>query len=383
MRKIIVIGAGFAGLSAAARFSGMARDAEVSIFDKKGTADFLPLLPDIIGRQLSPELISFSVKDILSRRKIKFVREEVASVDLDPSRVFTASCAYNYDFLLIASGSQTNFFSDAKAQSQAYALNSVSDTKNIMEALRKERFENFIVCGGGYTGIEAAGSLWLFCRRNGISARIFIVERSPGILGALPLWMKDYTARNLNSMGVEVLSNSVIEDIQGARVKVSGGRVFEKAMLIWVPGVRTADYIQKLEVKKNPQGRIIVDEYLRFRQNCFCAGDTALFEAGGVPLEGVPLRMAVQFSIAEGALAADNIIRSIKGKKLKKYIPQDLGFIIPMANNRSCGRVFGLDIRGLLPTLLHFMMCIYRSYGLKNKIGLAAGMIRSCFVAPK
>ena len=78
-------------------------------------------------------------------------------------------------------------------------------------------------------------------------------------------------------MGIEILTNSVVEKVEEHRLVVSGNRVFENAMLIWVPGVKTADFIQKLEIDKNPQGRIVVDEYLRFKQDCFCAGDTALF----------------------------------------------------------------------------------------------------------
>ena len=89
--------------------------------------------------------------------------------------------------------------------------------------------------------------------------------------------MKIYVRNNLKSLGVEILVNSVIESIKEHRVVVFRNRIFEKAMLIWVPGVRTADFIQKLAIGKNPQGRIIVDEYLRFKENCFCAGDSALF----------------------------------------------------------------------------------------------------------
>ncbi|MFA5231966.1 MAG: hypothetical protein WC416_06175, partial [Candidatus Omnitrophota bacterium] len=106
------------------------------------------------------------------------------------------------------------------------------------------------------------------------------------------------------------------------------------------------------------------------------AGDAALFIT-----KGNPIRMAVQFSIAEGAQTADNIIRSIKKLPLKKFQPRDLGFIIPMANNRSCGAVFGLNLKGFLPTLLHFMMCIYRSYGLRNKIGLTVNLAKALFAS--
>lgn len=374
MHKIIIIGAGFSGLSAASRLSKLRLDIEILVFDKKGTTDFLPLIPDAIGRALNPDFLVCHIQDILPKQNIRFVKKEIVSVNLETRQVFTADASYTYDFLVIASGSQVNFFSDSQAKNLAYAVNSVNDVKKIISALQENKFENFIICGGGYTGIEAATNLYLFCRKNGIAGKIVIVERSPEILGPLPGWMKAYVKANLEKLGIDVLTNSTVENIQSKRIALSGNRVFEKAMLIWVPGVRTADFIQKLAVEKNPQGRIVVDQYLRFKENCFSAGDTALFAKGNNPL-----RMAVQFSIAEGAQVSDNIIRSIKKLPLKKFKPRDLGFIIPMANNRSCGSVFGLNLKGLLPTLLHFMMCIYRSYGLRNKVGLTVNLAKTCF----
>ncbi|MCX5701712.1 MAG: hypothetical protein NTW64_01875 [Candidatus Omnitrophica bacterium] len=74
--------------------------------------------------------------------------------------------------------------------------------------------------------------------------------------------------------------------------------------------------------------------------------------------------------IFQGRCVAANIINSIKGCKLKKYTPIDFGYIIPMANNNSCGTVFGLNLKGFLPTALNFIMCIYRSRGLKDKLGV-------------
>jgi NADH dehydrogenase FAD-containing subunit len=91
------------------------------------------------------------------------------------------------------------------------------------------------------------------------------------------------------------------------------------------------------------------------------------------------LRMAVQFSIAQGECAAGNIARSIKGHALKKFVVRDLGYIIPLANNRSCGVIFGLKLKGVLPTALHLLMCMYRSYGVRNRLGIAGNLIKPKF----
>lgn len=371
MQKVIIIGAGFAGLSAARRLGGCGLGLETALFDKKGYSDFLPLIPDCIGRGIKPQFLACDIGKLCRKLKINFVKEEVVSVDLEPKRVFTSSTDYVYDYLVIASGSQTNFFSNQAAQNYAYGLNNIDDAGKITEALKNNKFEHFIICGGGYTGVETAANLWLYFKKAGRDKKIIIVERSPSILGTLPDWIKTYAGDNLKSMGIEILVNAVIEEISGDKIRVSARPVFEKAMLIWAPGVRTADFIQKLPVEKNPQGRIAVDEYLRLNQRCFCAGDTAFFGD-----KNNFLRMAVQFAISQGSQAAVNIIRSIKGLALEKFRPLDLGYIIPMANNRSCGEVFGFKARGLPATALHFIMCIFRSAGLKNKLGIINNLIK-------
>ena len=356
MKRVIIIGAGFAGLSASYKLSRSNLGLDITLFDKKDYFDFLPLIPDILGRKLSPEFLQGNIKEFSQRRKINFIKKEIVSVDLASKQVTTSASSYAYDFLVIASGSQSNFFNNQDAQNYAYGLNSVKDAQKISAVLQQDKFDNFIICGGGYTGVEAATNLWLYFKKNNLLKKITIVELAPGILGPLPDWMKVYVQSNLKSMGINILVNTVIERIQEAEVTVSSGDVFQKAMLIWVPGVRTADFIQQMSVPKNPQGRIVVDEYLGFKPDCFCAGDTAFFT-----VKNNSLRMAIQFAISEGAQAADNIIRSIKSLPLKRFQPLDLGYIIPMANNSSCGRVLGLNVRGRLATFLHYIMCIYRS----------------------
>ena len=89
--------------------------------------------------------------------------------------------------------------------------------------------------------------------------------------------------------------------------------------------------------------------------------------------------MAAQFAIMEGTCAAGNIIKSIQGKNLLAYRPVDLGFIIPMANYKSCGRVLGMNLRGRIPTIMHYLMCIYRVYGFKNKAAIVEDLIKAFF----
>lgn len=370
MPKIIIIGAGFAGLSCAFELSRVNCNLEISIIDKKETFDFLPSLPDIFGRGINPQTLACRIEQITQSHGFEFIKEEVLSVDFSKKEINTNSKKINYDYLVIASGSETNFYANANIKKFAYTLDSVNDAAKILSALKNESFDNIIIGGGGYTGIEVATNLRRFSLKNKQETKIIIVEKAESILGPLPQWMKDYTLRNFSKLNIEVFTKSAIERIEEKVIYISGQKICENALLIWAAGVKTAKFIEGLGAEKNPQGRLRVDGYLRLNENCFVAGDAAY-----VKCKENYLRMAVQFAIAEGELTAKNITASIKGRSLAEYKPVDLGYIIPMANNYSCGSVFGLNLKGKLPTFLHFIMCIYRLYGVRNKIGFVKNLV--------
>jgi len=233
--KIIIIGAGFAGLSAARRLAGSGLAAEITVIDKKEQADFLPLIPDCIGRGINPDFLTCDIVKFCRKLKINFIKEEVESVNLESKNVVTLSNSYIYEYLIIASGSQTNFFSNQAAQEFGYSLNSVRDVRRIIKALKTDDLKNFVICGGGYTGVEAATNLWLYAKKNGGNKNIVIVERASAILGPLPEGMKKYVERNLKSMGIEILTNVVIEKIQANQVSLSTGQVLIRRCLFGCP----------------------------------------------------------------------------------------------------------------------------------------------------
>jgi NADH:ubiquinone reductase (H+-translocating) len=371
-KKVIIIGCGFAGSTAARFLSRFRNEADVTVIDRRQTFDFLPTIPDIIGRGIQPESLMYPMVRLTDNLKFDFVNDEVKKVDLSANTVSTSRQSFNYDYLLIASGSETNFYGNDEIKRHAYKLDSVAAAVAILGALREKRIDSCLIAGGGYTGVEIASGLSMYFRRNSLRKKVTIIERASSILGPLPEWMKAYTARNLtNNLGVDILTGTAVDKAFDERVILSDGKVFGNAMLIWVAGVRTSDFLRGIDLEKNPQGRLRVDEYMKIRDNCFVAGDCANVYHGGSFL-----RMAVQFSIYGSLVAAANIIRSIRGQELCKYRPVDAGYIIPMSNNRSCGQILGVKVKGRLATLMHFMMCIYRSYGLKNKLGVTGDLVK-------
>ncbi|MFA5276024.1 MAG: FAD-dependent oxidoreductase, partial [Candidatus Omnitrophota bacterium] len=279
---------------------------------------------------------------------------------------------FDYDYLIIASGSETNFYGNENLRQNAYKVDNLEDVAKLINVIKSKDFSTYFICGGGYTGIEVATNLSVFLKRlRKKNRRVIIVEHAPSILGPLPEWMKEYTLNNLKKLDIEVFLNNSVEKVERGSVFIYGGKIFEKALLIWAAGVKTAPFIQNMNTEKNPQGRIKVNSFLRLKHNCFVVGDAAYFSD-----KKSFLRMAVMFSIYEGRCAAENILRSIEGKEPKSYKPLDLGYVIPMANNKSCGVILGLKLKGFIPTVLHFVMCSYRSYGIRNKLGLLLNFIK-------
>jgi len=373
-KKVVIIGCGFSGFYASRKLAKLKNKIELTVIDRKDTLDFLPLLPDVIGRGVSPRILTNSIPETAKKLGFNFIKDEVIALKLEKNTVQTSSRIISYDFLIVSSGSETNFYGNDSINKFTYPVNNVRDTERLINSIENREYDRYFISGAGYTGVEIATNLKRYFDKYKINKDITIIEKASDILGPLPKWMKEYTRDNLEKLGIKILLNTSLDKIDGDNVVFSNGQVFNKAFVFWTSGVKTAEFIQNLKIEKNPQGRLKVDPYLRISPNCFVVGDCAL-----IPHKDSFLRMAVQFSIYEAVCAAKNIIKCIQGKKLKIYQPLDLGFIVPMANNRSCGVIMGLNFKGILPTLMHYVMCIYRLNGIKNKLGLLKALVKGGF----
>jgi len=363
MKKIVIIGGGFAGLTAAISLSKKRDRFEVILIDKKSCFNALPALPDVISARISPESIELSLSKQATTCGFTFLHNEVRSLDCDKKKVTLKNSTIGFDYLVVASGTQTNFYGNTEIEKNAYTLDCVEDARALSNALKKKDIKNIVIAGGGYTGIEIATHIRRFFGYDDLSRHIIIVEKAAVLLGPLPQYFKAYAQKNIEKLNVEVILDASVEKIEKDTINISNGLKLEKAMLIWCAGVRTPDFFNNLDVEKNNQGRIKVNEFLIFNEYCFAIGDSALFYH-----KGKPLRMAVQFAIAQAELLVHNIKQIEDGKELKKFKPVDYGYIIPMANSRSCGEILGVVFYGLIPTWLHYFMCIFRNFGIRNRL---------------
>jgi NADH dehydrogenase len=374
MERVLVLGGGFAGIAALRALRGVARAAHracaVTLIDKSRECSFLPLLPDVIGRPLPAEALTFDLSRLASSCGAEFVCEEVVAVDTAQRQVYTSVGQYAYDYALIAAGSLTNFYGNAQIRQHAYKLDDASDARLLRTLLEKKNARVYCIAGAGYTGIEIATHLRRYFGRGEKAPRIVIIERAPQMLGPVPEWMRAYVRRTLAAMDIEVMTNAAIERVEADMVQVAGQGVLRDAVLVWAAGVCTPAFVQKLSGEKTPQGRIKVDPFLRIDERVFVAGDCTW-----VPQGNVPLRMGVQFAHAQGICAAGNILRMMRSRPLRPYVPHDLGYIVPLANNRGCGYILGIPVIGPLASAAHYAMCVYRSIGIRNRLRTIRGVV--------
>ncbi|MGM0599552.1 MAG: NAD(P)/FAD-dependent oxidoreductase [Candidatus Rifleibacteriota bacterium] len=365
MSKIIIIGGGFAGLAAAEYLATSHKTHQTTLIDKKDSSQFLPMLPDIVGQSLNPEALAYPLKEAAKRWNFDFLQEKVIKIDLREKVVHTESKKIPYDGLIICGGSKTNLSPCKSWVKPPYKLDSIENALEVRKLVESSTQKRFIVCGGGYTGVELASNIDNFLKKIGLKRKVTIVERGSSLCSALPPRQIAFIEKEVRKAGIEVKTQTSMTGFDGNKVSLSDGTDYDNALALWAAGVCTDDFIRQLSFNKDSQGRLEVDECLQLGNGVFAAGDAA-----GFKYKNKKLRMGVQFSLSEGQKAAENLLRHLDKKALKPFYPLDPGWVVPLANKRGCGTILGVQMFGRIPYFLHMLVCLGRSVGLKNRYKL-------------
>jgi NADH dehydrogenase len=240
-----------------------------------------------------------------------------------------------------------------------------------------------VVVGGGYTGFEVASHvayrLHMMTGRPYRELRrlcsITIVEKAPEVLRNVSPRVREWAVQIIHRFGVEVRTRCSVEAFAEDGVTLSDGSRLERAVVAWCAGVTPGSPVAELDAPRTRGGRLEVDECLCLpgAANVFAAGDVAGATLAG---EEGPLRMAIQFSLAEGRCAAGNALRTLDRKPLQPFRATDLGYLVPLAPGRAAGVVLGWEGVGRLPSALHYAMCSIRSWSWANRLGIPLDLMR-------
>ena len=387
MKKIVIVGAGFAGINAARRMRHL-HDVDITVIDRENHHLFQPLLYQVAMAALSPADIAAPIRSLLSGRNVRVIQASAKRVDVERRTVVTSAGEFAYDYLLLACGAQHAYFGHEEWEPHAPGLKSLPQAteirRRVLEAFEiaeretdanaRRRHLTFVVVGGGPTGVELAGAIGEMSRFtlakdfrtiDPRQTRIILVEAGERILAGFDQKLAARAMRDLESLGVQVWTSSRVTKISAEGVMV-GAEHIASSTVLWAAGVRAADVGRTLGVPVDNAGRVIVGDDLTIpgHPEVFVAGDLAnRVGEDGKPLPGVAL-VAMQ----QGIYTAKMIGNDIAGRARVPFRYRDLGKLATIGRSRAICEIFGLKLSGWIAWWVWLLVHIYRLSGFRNRI---------------
>jgi len=406
-KRVLILGAGAAGIGAALELKKVSAGApglEVILVDQWDYHLLLPFVWQVVSGSVEPSHISFPLHALLRRRGIegpvKFRQSRVQGIDVVRKVVSTDDGELEWDYLVMALGSTTNFFGMADVEENSLTLKSLSDAVTIhnrildnYEAALREKDEQrrrelltFVVVGGGPTGIELAAAIQDFVSKSLIrdypclisQTRVLLVEAQDALLSGLGAKVSELAVRRLRSRGIEVLLKTRITKVLAGGIQTADGRTIATNTVIWVAGVKPVDVVESLPFEKAKGGRIVVNKYLEVPESpgVYVLGDCAysLQENGSVPYP--PTQQVAQ---RQGPACARNIVRAIRGQEQLPFRYKFKGQVIYMGRNLVLAQLGNRVFDGFAAALLRrvYYLWVFISYlGLPTEFGRKLGAVR-------
>ena len=390
---VVIVGAGFGGLEAAKALRSAPVD--VMVIDRLNHHCFQPLLYQVATAALSPADIAWPIRSILSRqRNARVVMAAVTAIDTARKEVRTDRTApFNYDYLVIATGATHSYFGHDDWAPFAPGLKRIEDATEIRrrflrafeaaevspDEAERRRLMNFLIVGGGPTGVELAGACAEvaryvlsrdFRRIDPRTSRILLIEAGPRILPTFPQDLAGYAHRTLERMGVEVLTSTAVAACDAMGVATADGRRFEGATIVWAAGVMASPAASWLGVPHDKAGRIAVAPDLEVpgAANVYAVGDVArVARSDGRPVPGIA-PAAKQMGRYVGRVIAARVAGRGPPGPFRYHHYGDLATIGRRAAIVSIGR---FRLRGFLGWLFWSLIHIYFLIGTRHRLMVA------------
>lgn len=386
-KKIVVIGAGFAGI----QFIKNSDEDwfEITLIDKLNHHQFQPLFYQVATSQIEPSSISFPLRKIFQNRKNLQIRlAEVESINDQENTVKTDIGTFDYDYLVIATGCKTNFFGNTEIEKYAFGLKTTSDAiklrnhilNNFEKSLsakeeNKEELLNIVIVGAGPTGVELAGAFSEIKRHilpkdypsiNFNKTRIILLEGSSHTLNNMSEAAKINSRKYLTELGVEVVTDVFVKNYDGTVVELNNGETIKTKSLIWAAGV-TGNIIDGLNPQNITNNRIKVDRYnlANGYNNIYAVGDIAYMETPDYP-KGHP--QVANIAINQAKNLAKNLHSISNNKPLKKYTYQNLGSMATIGKNKAVVDLPKFKFKGTFAWLVWMFLHLMLILSVRNKL---------------
>lgn len=388
--RVVIVGGGFGGIALAKKLSK--KEAQVVLLDKHNYHNFQPLLYQVSTGGLEPDSIAYPIRKVLQGYPNFFFRlAQVQEVKTDTKRIRTNIGEIFYDYLVVATGSETNFFGNKGIESKGMAMKTIPQSLNL-RSLILENFEqalltddlherdalmNFVIVGGGPTGVELAGALAEI--KKGIlpkdypdldtrRAQINLVQGGDRILPAMSQQASEKAEKFLEELGVNVWKNIRVTDYDGKRVTTNTKTIFDAETLVWAAGVKAVG-LKGLDAEGFlcRGNRLRVNEFHQIvgLEDVFAIGDVAQMATEEFP-HGHP--MMAQPAIQQGRNLGDNLVRLIENKPMKPFTYKDKGSMATVGRNKAVVDMPKFRFQGVFAWFVWMFVHLYFLIGFRNRV---------------
>lgn len=370
MTRIVVIGAGYAGVLATKKLEKklrkkkLANETEITLIDKHPYHTMLTELHEVAACRVGEESVKMNLDQIFAGRKVNVVLDTVTKVDFAGNRVEGKNGQYEYDYLVVAAGSKPTYFGVEGAKEYSYTLWSYDDAVKLRDrihncfrmaadetdAAKRKELLSFYVVGAGFTGVEMVGELAeytpILCKRFNIKQEEVTIVDVDGLSRPVPILpekLSNKVDRRLKKMGVDVVMSTSVVGVGANFIKLKKGEEITEHVagtVIWTAGIESSDITSEIakEVTSGGRGRLQVDENLRCvdHENVYVIGDNMLYTAPG---EERPVPQMVENAEHSAATVAKNIVATItKSDELEAYNPKFHGVMVCVGGRYGVAR---------------------------------------------
>ncbi len=387
--RIVIIGGGFAGISLAKKLRN--KKVQVVLLDKHNYHNFQPLMYQVATGGLEPDSIAYPIRKIVQEYKDFYFRlAEVREIDAKNNTIYADIGELKFDYLVIATGSKTNYFGNKEIERNSMAMKTIPQSLNI-RSLILENFEqalltndiderhslmNFVLVGGGPTGVELAGALAEMKKAilpkdypdlDVRKMEINLIQSGDRILNTMSENASEKAEKFLLDLGVSVWKDVRVTGYDGKTVTTNSDLSFDSATVIWTAGVQGAlPHGLKADSFIKNVNRIKVNKYNQVEgyDNLFAIGDIAVMTSEEYP-QGHP--MMAQPAMQQGRLLAENVIRLLHKKEMKPFVYKDKGSMATIGRNKAVVDLPKFKFSGVFAWFVWMFVHLFSLIGFKNK----------------
>lgn len=393
-KKVVIVGGGFAGINL---IKNLCKDKrfQVILVDKNNYTFFPPLLYQVATAFIEPSNISYPFRRLFQEKtNLRFHMGSLLRVNPDINTIDTDTGVVEYDYLVLAMGTESNYFGMERVKAHSLPMKSIDDALNLRNHLllnmeeavhttdlkEKEKHLNIVICGGGPTGVELAGMLAELGRNialkeypeiKDLRSHLYLIDAGKALLGAMSQKSQEEATRVLKKLGVHVINNTAVKDYQDDTVYLSDGRTIATNVLIWASGVIGRE-VKGLPAAVIGRGRrIMVDEFNKVQgsQNIFALGDICLQTTDKNYPGGHP--QLAQVAIQQGTLLAKNLTKGASNLPMEPFAYNNKGSMAIISKYKAVCDLPKLFFKGFGAWLVWLFIHIIPLIGFRNKVKLA------------